>query len=369
MQLQKAHINITMDGQFGSTGKGLLNSYVATVFKNKPDICVSNAAPNAGHTYVDENGEKRTVFHLPVSGVLLPETDIYMCAGSIIDPIVFAKELADFNIDPRRVTIHPRACILLPEHGVREASSASGATNIASTQKGVGAALADKVARTIGTRVAEQYYKDRGVEMTIGVYDLMKAMDQRKTVLMEVPQGFSLSINHGLSYPQCTSRDLTVAQALNDAGVHPTYLGEVIVALRTYPIRVGHIYDDEGHKLGDSGPFYEDSDETSFEKLGQTPEKTTVTKRIRRISGFSYLEYGAMLRMLRPTVVFLNFCNYFPTQYDFKEVVNRMFLVEDRAGIKPKNLFGYGPSANDITDSTNPQFIWGQIEAAKEEQS
>lgn len=363
MQLQKAHINITMDGQFGSTGKGLLNSYVANQFEHRPDICVSNAAPNAGHTYVDHNGQKRTCFHLPVSGVLLPQSVIYLCAGSIIDPDLLTKELAEFEIDPRRVYIHPRACILLPEHGAREKSNTSGATSIASTQKGVGSALADKVSRARGTRVAEQYYQTDGdTGCHVKEINLMEEMDKRKTVLMEVPQGFSLSINHGRSYPECTSRDLTVAAALNDAGVHPKYLGEVIVSLRTYPIRVGHIYDDNGQKIGDSGPFYPDSDEKSFEELGQEPELTTVTKRVRRIATFSYVEYKRMLQMTRPSVVFLNFCNYFKDQSTMKEVITRMMLIEDQLGMKPRHLFGLGPAHTDVIEVNNLQYLWDKIE-------
>lgn len=362
MQLTKAHLNITMDGQFGSTGKGLLNSYIVEKFENKPDICVSNAAPNAGHTYVDEHGLKKTVFHLPVSGVLLKDSRIHLCAGSIIDPELLAKEMSDFQVDPSRVTIHPRACILLPEHKEREALDTSGATNIASTRKGVGAALGDKVARIAGARTASQFYGDGGM---VGEIDLMDEMAKRQTILMEVPQGFSLSLNHGRSYPHCTSRDLTVAQALNDAGVHPKYLGSTIVSLRTYPIRVGNIVDANGLEIGNSGPFYPDSDEKSWEDLGQTPELTTVTKRIRRIATFSYVEYRKMLQMLRPDVVFLNFCNYLQTKEDLKEILVRMALVEERVGIKPKYLFGVGPAASDVHEINNSQELWDKIVASK----
>lgn len=115
--LTKGKLNITMDGQFGSTGKGLLNDWIAQNADVLPNICITNASPNAGHTFVDTNGQKRTCFHLPVSGVILPHTQIHLCAGSIIDPVVLAEEMQTFNVAPDRVTIHPRACIVLPEHG------------------------------------------------------------------------------------------------------------------------------------------------------------------------------------------------------------------------------------------------------------
>lgn len=363
LNLRKAHLNITIDGQFGSTGKGLLNAYIAEKFEVKPDICISNAAPNAGHTYVDGDGKKRTVFHLPVTGVLLPETKIYLCAGCIIDPEVLEQELKDFGVSKDRLYIHPRACILLPEHTARERDATAGATKLASTQKGVGAALSDKVARLRGTRIAEQYYQDeKGVAPFVREIDLMAEMRNRKTCLMEVPQGFSLSINHGASYPHCTSRDITVAAALNDAGVHPEFLGTVVASLRSFPIRVGHIYDEEtGDKIGDSGPFYHDSDERTWEELGVEPELTTVTKRVRRIATFSYVEYRKMLEMNRPECVFLNFCNYFQSESDLKEVITRMALVEDRLGLKPSKLFGLGPANSDVIEASNLQYLWDRI--------
>lgn len=367
--LQRAHLNITMDGQFGSTGKGLLNDFIARNALIKPDICISNAAPNAGHTFVDDNGQKRTVFHLPVSGVQLPHTIIYLCAGSIIDPELLLKEMREFEIDPARVYIHPRACILLPEHREREASGTSGATTIASTRKGVGAALGDKVARVAGSRTAGQYLwsTEDFPGLKIQEIDLMEQMNHRKTCLMEVPQGFSLSLNHGCSYPQCTSRDLTVSQALNDAGVHPSYLGSVLVSLRTYPIRVGHIYNDEGVKIGDSGPFYSDSDEKSWDELGQVPELTTVTKRERRIATFSYLEYKKMLQHLRPDTVFINFANYLRNESELKELWVRMQNVQSSVGQDPTIYIGVGPAASDVFRHVNLQHTWDRIKEARGE--
>lgn len=363
MRLIKSHLNITLDGQFGSTGKGLFNDFIAKQEENQVDIAISNAAPNAGHTFVDEHGIKKTVFHLPVSGVLQPNSQIYMCAGSIIDPDLLAQEISDFGIDPARVAIHPRACILLPEHKEREALNDSGATAIASTRKGVGAALADKIARIAGPRTALQYY---GEGSMVKELDLLKEMGSgRKTCLMEVPQGFGLSLNYGRSYPQCTSRDLTVAQALNDAGVHPIYLGAVGLCLRSYPIRVGNIVE-EGKEIGNSGPFFPDSDEKTWEDMGQTPELTTVTKRVRRIATFSYLQYKQALQTLRPNTVFLNFCNYFQSVHDFKECIVRMSNVEERVGLNPHKLFGFGPAASDIiSNPANLQVLWDKLEQSR----
>lgn len=342
--LRPGRLNITIDGQFGSTGKGVLNAFLALRTTPVPDICVTNAAPNAGHTFIDRDGQRRTCFHLPVSGVLTPDAHIYLAAGSIIDPVILLREIADFSIVPDRIKIDPRACILSPEHTQREQAQQSGATALASTRKGVGAALADKVARVPGVRIADACEE---LNPYVGRRDLMRDMDAGKTVLMEVPQGFGLSINHGLSYPHCTSRDITIGAALNDAGVHPAYLGAVIASIRTYPIRVGNIVE-EGREIGFSGPFYPDSIETTWAALGLPDELTTVTKRVRRVATFSLRQYADMLRHLRPDAVFLNFANHLSGADALADLRQKMRSVETNERMTPVHLIGFGPDARDV---------------------
>ena len=61
--LLKNKLNILIDGQFGSTGKGLFSSYISSC--TKVDIAISNSSPNAGHTFYTSIG-KHVVKHLPV---------------------------------------------------------------------------------------------------------------------------------------------------------------------------------------------------------------------------------------------------------------------------------------------------------------
>ena len=42
---------------------------------------------------------------------------------------------------------------------------------------------------------------------------------QGKTGILEVAQGFELGINHGLQYPNCTSRECSPMQGLSDNGI------------------------------------------------------------------------------------------------------------------------------------------------------
>ena len=56
------------DGQFGSSGKGLLAAAIGQAFKDDIDLVTTNAGPNSGHTaYID--GEKVVLHQLPMAGV------------------------------------------------------------------------------------------------------------------------------------------------------------------------------------------------------------------------------------------------------------------------------------------------------------
>jgi adenylosuccinate synthase len=339
--VKEGRLNIVMDGQFGSTGKGAVAAFLA--IHNNIDIAVTNAAPNAGHTY-DLGAGKKTVFHLPVCGVLKPDSVIYIGAGAIIDPYVLEKELLDFRVDPERVFIHPAAAIIEPCDKEAEAVGSSTA-KIASTQKGVGSALARKLRRegNIAANCPMPWF-----QKMVSVYPLMDHIQRGSRAIMEVPQGFSLGINAGF-YPHCTSRDITVAQALSDARVHPAFLGNVMMTLRTYPIRVGNLIVD-GVEVGNSGPVYDDQKELDWiEDLGMKPELTTVTKRPRRVFTFSTDQLVAALRMNRPNYLFLNFCNYLTGDDEWRRMMNSIIGAHrSEVGGELDWALGFGPSIFDV---------------------
>lgn len=236
IDLAPGKFNILIDGQFGSTGKGLFASYIGT--HNHIDIAVSNAGSNAGHTFYNVDGEKIITRYLPVSGIINKRALIYLCAGSIINPDILHKEIEENEVDYDRIRIHPRAAIILKEDINEERLNNTGVKQIASTMNGVGCALVRKINRN--ANLAENIPE---LSRYISEVDLHYYMRQGSTVLMEVPQGLDLSLNHGLDYPHCTSRDITIASAMNDANVHPKYLGKIAVSIRTFPIRVGNVID------------------------------------------------------------------------------------------------------------------------------
>lgn len=330
MKLTPKKLNIIIDGQFGSTGKGLLASYVAMI--NHIDIGITNASANAGHTFYYHN-KKYILKQLPTSAIVSDRCTIYLCAGAIINPSTLLKEIAQYNIDMGRIAIHPRCAIITNNDINIELSPGSPATKLASTQSGVGNALARKINRaaTLAKDIPE-------LSNMIKELDIQYLLDSGCTALMEVPQGFDLSLSSGLSYPHCTSREITVSAAMADAQVHPSYLGKVIACLRTYPIRVGNITNLNGVEVGYSGPFYSDSREISWEEIGVEPEYTTVTGRVRRVATFSMLQYKRMLSVIRPDYIFLNFANY----------LSKKELLELLAKLPEVTHLGFGPTHSDI---------------------
>lgn len=341
--------SVVFDGQFGSTGKGLAGAWVGE--HNQIDWATTNASANAGHTSIID-GEPVVLFHIPSSYLTAREHGqcrIYINAGAIIDLDVLEKEIEALGIRQAEIYVNPNAAVILPEDKEAEADKGSSQTKIASTQKGVGAALGRKVRRegpNLGQFIEKTYRK---VPFVLSTVSLNQEMAEGRSVLVEVPQGFSLSLNSSGFYPFTTSRDCTLQQGMSDAGIHPRFFYKSMGVLRTYPIRVGNINDDRGRQIGFSGHVYPDQRETTWEELGQPEERTTVTKRVRRVFTFSEKQYAQMLQHSRPDYVFLNFMNYM-TSSRANDLVNRMKSVEKRLGIATTHYYGYGPASSDVSE-------------------
>lgn len=339
--VQPGKASFIVGGMFGSEGKGAAAAWLAVYLKQaglEYDIVTTNAGAQAGHTSVHD-GVTRVCFHLPTVPVVVPGSMIYLNAGSIIDPVRFKKELEDVLPEalPGRNTklrIHPDAAVITPECIEAEGRADSAQSRIASTRKGVGEALARKVLRIGNTAVQSSFL----APYTWSRFDLPEKLLMGAKVLVEAPQGLGLSLNGGF-YPHVTSRDCTVAQAASDAGIHPNQVGQTMLVLRTYPIRVGNI---EG---GHSGGCYPDQQETSWEAINRTPEITTVTGRVRRVFTWSYLQLQAAMRSARPSIVFLTHCDYVPDPAPF---LLDIYAAALNLGLdRPVVVCSFGPATSD----------------------
>ena len=333
--MKEGKANIVIDGQFGSTGKGLLCGWLAKKYMSHNwDAGVSIGSPNAGHTWQSRWPSKKIVCrHFPVSSVVA-ELPAYLSAGAIVDPKALAEEVEKFN---RGVWVSQGVAVVNDEHVCKDVFTKN---KIASTGKGVGPALMEKISRTGAPRLADDG-RFRVVPESEMRERLRDHMGQGGKLLVEVPQGVGLGINSGM-YPHVTSREIGVSQALADCGLHPSELGDVYMTVRPYPIRVGNTQNS-------SGPFWPDSEEISWEGIGVEPEFTTVTGRMRRVASFSWAQFRQSVAWVRPTHIFANFCNY---HLDKGELwLHKMEIQADEVlGYTPKFIRGLGPNNEDVKE-------------------
>lgn len=328
---------VLVDGQYGSTGKGLFAAYIAQRAHASPTVITTNQGPNSGHTAL-WSSRKIITKQLPVSGVVLHEFDsdplVYLNAGAIIDPKILADELVRFKMRPP--IVHPCAVIVT---AADKAADEDTVKKIASTGQGTGPAVQNKVARTGDTML----YRDLGVS---SVPPPGRTWDnfwdwESDSVFVETAQGFSLGLN-SIFYPHVTSRECTVMQALADARIPAQMVRRVAMCVRTFPIRVGNV------GSASSGDCYPDQEETSWARLGVEPELTTVTKRVRRIFTWSRQQFKAAVAANRPDVIFVNFINYLKPG-DRPNFMNNLwqdyFSVMGRV---PTCYYGFGPCVEDV---------------------
>lgn len=355
-------IDLVIDLQYGSTGKGSICGFLAT--KKKYDTIITAWAPNAGHTFIDTDGRKFVHTHI-ANGIVSPYCRrVLLGPGSVINPLVFLAEYESVKdiIDGQgiQIIIHPHAAVVRDRHVMEESGPM---TKIGSTKKGVGAAMIQRIRRDPDDmNVAAHEPMLEPFVVTVDQYQRELAL--AKTVLIEGAQGFGLSLYHGF-YPYTTSRDVSTWQILADCGIPFTLAAstqfKVIGTARTYPIRVANRFDDEGRMVGYSGPIYEDQQEISFADIAQEVELTTVTKLPRRLFTFSGHQIGDAVRMTGAKHVFLNFINYVQKQRDLLRIVD---LIEDTGA--RVSFVGAGPTVNDVYwidqfDSESPSLRRDQI--------
>lgn len=324
---------VMVDGQYGSTGKGLAASFLAENMADLVENVISNAGPNSGHTsyYGDEQIVLKQLPSFAVTSKKLGfEPMVFMDAGAVIDFDILNDEMSRYGM-VQNVFIHPHASVIT-EDSVKDDAVSIG--NIGSTGKGTGPAQINKMRRVVDG--VAKYHSIR-TEALMGAY----VPHESHMNFLEVSQGFSLGINSGF-YPYTTSRECTVAQALSDANIHPSMYRGSIMVVRTFPIRVA----------GNSGPCYSDQKELTWEELGVTPEITTVTKKIRRVFSWSDKQFIDALIANRPDIVFLNFCNYLQNlNVDIDAFVKEHIYANYVATMDkmPKLvLLGFGPKVSDV---------------------
>lgn len=384
--MRTGSFNVVTDGQWGSCGKGLITTALAN--KYCPKIISTTNMANAGHTAVWEDGQKFIAKALPSATALAKWRKN---SETPYSPIIFVGSTAAFHIgqlvkeiaetDVEYLFIHPRAGVITEKHRQAETDIQTGTKHIASTMQGCGAFLSDKIMRRKELKLARDYPElqqymstnmagSLGEDASVGLATplvLANIIKKGETILHEGSQGFSLDINHGSHYPQCTSRSTTAVQNLSDMGLPTHMMGDVYLVIRPYPIRVGNVIED-GKSVGYSGDCYSDQQELTWEDVvrrANAPfeaskeilqkELTTVTKRLRRVFTFSPTQLKEAVAINGATKIALNFANYIDWSCtgcnDYSKLPQSVhdFIkdIEDIAGI-PVTVVGTGPQNNHV---------------------
>jgi adenylosuccinate synthase len=130
-------------------------------------------------------------------------------------------------------------------------------------------------------------------------------------------------------------------QGLADARLPPRSVAKTYLSMRTFPIRVGDV---DGFS---SGEYYPDQKETTWGAIGQTPELTTVTQRVRRVFTFSDRQAEDAIAVNDPDFVFINFMNYL-TETGQADMMGRLDALRDDAVREFGIIQGFGPMTGDI---------------------
>jgi adenylosuccinate synthase len=293
-------VTVVVGGQFGSEGKGKVAHWFARGLRAQ--VAVRVGGSNSGHTVIDDAGREYKFRHLPTP-CILPGVISVIGPGSYIDPDVLRSEISQAGVSQDRLFIDPDAVIISPRHKEQEQKSGL-VERIGSTGSGTGAAVADRAQRNSALQFARDLPSGL-LQLVRPVRPLLRQwLREGQRVIVEGTQGFGLSVLNSAYFPHVTSRDTTAAAALAEAGLSPLDVDQVILVIRTFPIRVA----------GPSGPLPDEIDWKTITSEGRHKfdilERTTVTDNVRRVARFHPAVVRAAIDVNAPTTIALNHVDY-----------------------------------------------------------
>lgn len=228
-----------IDGAAGSCGKAKVIGEIATDKSINLGASVTNCMPNAGHTFVDENGNKTVFRNIPVS-IVNPNTELFIGPGSAIDMDTFIEEyeVALKFLGDRKIYVHEMVPLIEERHKeIERRTIRSG-----STFKGCAAVTQEKVIRDKKLAFFKTFKNAVVCSNAEWLDRLYKHLDdEQQYVILEGAQGCDLGLNHSGNYPYVTSRNVSTGQLLADSGISPERLLQTIMVIRPFPIRISNI--------------------------------------------------------------------------------------------------------------------------------
>jgi adenylosuccinate synthase len=293
-------VSVVVGGQYGSEGKGKVALHIAQ--QSRARAVVRVGGPNSGHTGVDQTGSIWVFRQLPAASLALDST-VVLPAGSLIDPDILLAEVRQLDIEPGRLIIDSCASVVLPRHRSEEEEEHL-VESIGSTGSGTAAALRERISRNSKHVLAGDYPPLKPFTRPFVAGLLREFLNHQERIVIEGTQGFGLSLWHGTAYPHATSRDTTAASFVAESGLAPQDIDDVVLVIRSFPIRVG----------GNSGPLENEIEwSTLAAEAGLPPdyvELTSATKRVRRVARFNPEIVRRAIVVNQPHRIVMNHLDY-----------------------------------------------------------
>ena len=228
-----------IDGAAGSCGKAKVIGEIATDKSVNLKAAVTNCMPNAGHTFVNENGQATIFRNIPVSSVN-PETELFIGPGSAIDMEVFAEEYSQVSkyLGDRKIYVHEMVPLIEERHKQYEKEHIKSG----STFKGCGAVTGEKAMRDKQLEFFKTYQNAIVCSNVEWLERLYNHLDNPSGyVMLEGAQGCDLDLNFSGHYPNTTSRCVSTTQMLANSGISADRLLQTIMVIRPFPIRISNV--------------------------------------------------------------------------------------------------------------------------------
>jgi adenylosuccinate synthase len=370
---------------------------------------VRTGSINAGHNVYLPDGTKYAFQQIP-TGSIIRDMKVVIGPGAYVNQHIITAEM-DVADCWHRTILDANCGVHLDEY-TSEAAKEQRNIRIGATGKGCAEAIVHKI-RDRGLEkqkplLLRDRWSDDAMPTTADTPSLLTEVYHRgeEKIQIEGTQGSLLDFHLG-PYPFVTSRQTISSAWVTEAGLSPAFDYEVVLVVRTYPIRVagnsGPMYDEinwptladrMNRRLADAGfePLvnpssihefdrYRDDCVNNMKQRGLTQseiklkadtealsllcpedleevrklfEMTTVTKRLRRIAGLDVMQVKKQARLEGAKYIVLTFLNYvFPELYYRRVLTDEM--LEYVAGLQQAfechiKYVTIGPKSEDMVE-------------------
>lgn len=325
--MDKGNLDILIGGQFGDEGKGQVCVHLA--IKNRYSFYCRVGGSQAEHrsclpNTMDPAKKFFTSRIIPTGAWVSPEADWVLGAGHILRESTIKSEILSLysfwgsDTVKRRLKVDPNATVITE----RAIANAESGAHRGTTHQGNGYAAAQKVLRNGDVLLAKDC--DTFKPYIADTVDLMNTwMDNGYNGFLEGTQGVMLSLNHGY-YPFCTSKDVTPAAIMAEAGLTFDRVRDIWSVFRTFPMRVPG---NSGPSLGKELSWDEVESligytlDKKLKKQTETLDLDDSPEHFERIFQWDWNEFKRSILLTHPTRLALTFLDWIPDAgYQFKHI-------------------------------------------------